>query len=181
MRETTVEKQTAAVVANDGAIEGALAELDTKLAAWLAAMREGQAALLEVGTPAACASEESRPPEAAAAADSDQKPSGAGRRGSKLFQGQVPRVPATRCDHQMSKTPALPPVDETALSKDDEALLASLDAETAGAIQIKRRLTGNKRSVRELLEEIQSEPTPVRDSDLDRRRWWRRNDERDDG
>ncbi len=57
---------------------------------------------------------------------------------------------------------------------DDERLLETLDPDTANAIRVKRRLCGDKRSVRELLEEVQAaragKPPP-------RKRWWRRGDE----
>jgi len=57
---------------------------------------------------------------------------------------------------------------------DDEALLESLDAEIANAIRVKRRLSPN-RSVRDLLEELQSSRA-LGDSGKSKR-WWRRRNE----
>jgi hypothetical protein len=58
----------------------------------------------------------------------------------------------------------------------DEALLRTLDPETAHAIRVKRRLTQGARSVRELLDEYraaQAQPQ-AQSSRPDRRGWWRR-------
>ena len=63
---------------------------------------------------------------------------------------------------------------ESGLGEDDEALLAELDEETASAIRVKRRLSNNQRSVRELLEEIRAERKMVDDQAQPRTQWWRR-------
>lgn len=74
------------------------------------------------------------------------------------------------------------PVDEPPMSadgtrpgspEDDEALLATLDEQTLAAIRVKRRLGGTRRSVRELLEEIQCEKPAVKDKPQQRKSWWR--------
>lgn len=81
---------------------------------------------------------------------------------------------------------AVPPADSAASSEtsvapvepelDDEQLLASLDPETANAVRVRRRLSRDKRPIRELVAEIQAarraEPTPT----SARKRWWRRSD-----
>ena len=51
--------------------------------------------------------------------------------------------------------PDAPPPSEPD-EEDDEALLASLDEETAGAIRVMRRLSADKKSVRELLHQYQA-------------------------
>ncbi|MFQ5806116.1 MAG: hypothetical protein ACE5I3_06675 [Phycisphaerae bacterium] len=181
MSETTVETHTAGLRAHDGLIESALAELDARLSAWLAAMREGQTAVLSGVSQLVSVAEESRRLARVAADGSDRRPSTATRRGGQLFQGQVPSATATRSQQQTSETPAPPSIDEAALTEDDQALLASLDAETASAIQVKRRLANNQRSVRELLQEIRSEQTAVDDTESQRTRWWRRGNERQEG
>jgi hypothetical protein len=63
---------------------------------------------------------------------------------------------------------------ELGLGEDDEALLAELDEETASAVRVKRRLSNNQRSVRELLEEIRAERKVADDQGRPRTQWWRR-------
>lgn len=57
---------------------------------------------------------------------------------------------------------------------EDEALLASLDPETAGVLRVKRRLTGGRKRVKELLEEYQA--THGKPADAPRKKsWWKGN------
>ncbi len=59
-------------------------------------------------------------------------------------------------------------------SADDEQLLASLDEQTQAAIHVKRRLFGDQKSVRELLDEM-SQPESVQQTTKPQpKRWWRR-------
>lgn len=63
---------------------------------------------------------------------------------------------------------------EQSESADDEQLLASLDEQTRAAIHVKRRLFGNQKSVRELLDEM-SQPESVQQTTKPQpKRWWRR-------
>jgi hypothetical protein len=181
MSETTVQERMAALRTDDGLIEGAVAELNTKLAAWVAAMRRGQAALLDDGvrvsaapTGEACSKQPT--------ASCEQRHGTAIRRGGKLFAGQVPTSTAAEYHRPTSgaPTPALTHEAASPADDDDEALLAGLDAETASAIQVKRRLAGNQRSVRELLDEIRSEESAAKQAESERTRWWRRGNERRD-
>ncbi len=56
--------------------------------------------------------------------------------------------------------PAPADADESAAGNDeDEALLATLDVQIAERIRVKRRLSGNRRPVRELLAELEAEAT----------------------
>ncbi len=182
MGETTVQERMAALRTDDGLIDGAVAELDTKLAAWLAAMKERQAALPDDGARPSAAPPEDTSLGRPAAGGSDLGQDVAGRSASKLFRGQVPTATVVGYHRQASEAPAALPTDEAAApeDEDDEVLLACLDAETASAIQVKRRLTGNKRSVRELLDEIRLEHPTAKQTDSERTRWWRRGNERHD-
>jgi hypothetical protein len=67
--------------------------------------------------------------------------------------------------------------DERPAPEDDEALLAGLDEETAKLIRVKQRLSGGTQSVRELLEQVQTEHDPKLDKPQQRSRWWRRSNE----
>lgn len=60
---------------------------------------------------------------------------------------------------------------------DGEALLKSLDADTANAIRVKRRLSNEKREVHDLLEELRAMQKKPGQSGGDKKRWWRRKDE----
>jgi hypothetical protein len=141
MNAEKADKQVVALRADDS-IDKALAELDSRLSAWLSAVQAGQAALLN----------------AADRIVGGKPAQSSGSRGAaKLFEGQVPGL-APEHDRQM---PALRPAPEDsvpAMTEEDEALLASLDAETANLVRVKRRLAGNRKSVRELLEELRSGP-----------------------
>jgi ElaB/YqjD/DUF883 family membrane-anchored ribosome-binding protein len=141
MNADKADKQVVALQADDS-IDKALAELDSRLSAWLSAVQAGQAALLN----------------AADRIVGDKPAQSSGPRGAaKLFEGQVPGL-APEHDRQM---PALRPASEDGvptMTEEDEALLASLDAETANLVRVKRRLAGNRRSVRELLEELRLGP-----------------------
>ena len=57
-------------------------------------------------------------------------------------------------------------------ASEDEQLLASLDPETAKAIRVMRRMRGDKKSVRELLEQYQGGPTTKGESS--KKSWFRR-------
>lgn len=61
----------------------------------------------------------------------------------------------------------------TAETGEDEALLASLDPETAKAIRVMRRMSGGRKSVRELLEQYGATPPPSR-SEPAKKSWFRR-------
>jgi myosin heavy subunit len=62
------------------------------------------------------------------------------------------------------------PVPET---NEDEALLASLDPETAKAIRVMRRMGGGRKSVRELLQQYQNARATAR-NEATRKSWFRR-------
>ncbi len=64
------------------------------------------------------------------------------------------------------------PQAESQEASEDEQLLASLDPETAKAIRVMRRMRGDKKSVRELLEQYQGAPTTKAESS--KKSWFRR-------
>lgn len=80
------------------------------------------------------------------------------------------------------RTPLMQPANADAAQTEpapltDEALLQTLDPETAQAIRVKRRLCSNSRSVRELLDEYQASQAAERarpQAPARRKRgWWR--------
>lgn len=208
MDTATVDKRMAALRADDGGIARLLAELDVKFDAWLAAMRAAQAAA--TGRPAAAADPPVAPPAATAprAAEAPPAPT-TGAHAAPPPEGRAaePRAPAPptagtepkarrgggaaekpgprlfRGGRPERSQPEPAAGEDAGLSADDAALLATLDAETANAIRVKRRLTGGRKSVRELLQELRAgppaaapRPPPERGSGSGRR-WWRRGDE----
>lgn len=141
MNSAPYEERLAALQVDDRRLDECLAELDTRMSAWLAAVRAAHDALIR-GT----ALQVTRPANSAA-----------------------PPTVAPRAD----ASPAAPPLD-------GEALLATLDEDTANAIRVKRRLTHGRRSVRDLLEELRSTPAPAAAEAAPAQkkpRWWRRRDE----
>jgi hypothetical protein len=62
----------------------------------------------------------------------------------------------------------------SASDEEDEALLASLDPETAKAIRVMRRLSIEKKSVRELLAEYTHTRSDQDPAEGRRRSWWSR-------
>lgn len=58
--------------------------------------------------------------------------------------------------------------------EEEDALLASLDTETATLIRVKRRLSSTPRSVRELLDEVRAEQSRAEGEKKETSRWWRR-------
>lgn len=177
MSRPPAEKQTAALDEGQGDIAAALADLDTKLAAWLEAMCESQSAVSDQTPRESCSISRSETPAGEQAPDGcaqqdDAMPQG----GAELFDGPLPtEVAEAEAEPVQSATPvekAAEPVE------DDQALLASLDEDTANAIRVKRRLSNNQRGVREMLEEIRLEraqrgKTRANAMNL-RRTWWRR-------
>ena len=109
--------------------------------------------------------EASAPP---AAVSQAAKPEIVTQRG--LFQKQSAGQSAVVAD--MEPSPATSG-DQSGQPEDDEALLASLDEQTQAAIRVKRRLCGNRRSVRELLEDIQREKPAEQSKPQQRKSWWR--------
>ncbi len=82
-----------------------------------------------------------------------------------------PSPPADPVAKQAPATGAGPVSDAAA---EDEALLAQLDPETANALRVKRRLTGNRKSIRQLLDEMRASGGPGAVPPAAKsKRWWR--------
>ena len=223
METTALNKQLAALRADDGVIKQRLAELDAKFAAWITAMRDGQQALLNrVRQPASPSSEtepetstqaldepppkpespkeppvepvagdpqpvaevkQPAPEEKVKSTPANRRPAPATEESephSPLFSGKSRRRIANSRDD--TDAPADPK-----LTEEDRALLAKLDDETANAIRVKQRLTGHRKSVRELLSELSGAPRDIIEDEQERdhgkdksgKRWWRRGQEQD--
>ena len=182
---------------DDGSIERALAGVESKLAAWSAAMVDAQTALAQAAeacAPRASAAKEPQPvwgetrggpvEDLPAVGEANQGPQVVGelQRDSGAAAGED-KVPGRRPESE----PGSPTGDEPGGSRspgetgesgspaeDEEALLASVDEETAAAIRIMRRLAPHRRSVRELIEQYQStRPLPAA-AQPKRRSWWTR-------
>ena len=99
----------------------------------------------------------------------DRNPATPERRGSFGIRaiGPVQAEPAPASE----SSPGTPPTP----IHEDETLLASLDAETAKAIRVMRRLSMGTRSVRELLAEYQATPTASKNARPAKKSWFSRN------
>jgi hypothetical protein len=169
---------------DDGAIEDAINDLDAKIAAWVDAMNRASAALAQV-TRAECAAprnvevpappstaepviaEDAAPQDVSAEAlsgvvtlpggNKSKKPIGLKAKLLKL--GGSPKSseqkPETAPVDEAPTSPVIAEKSQQELEDEDEALLARLDPKVAKSIRIKRRLSRGKKSVRELINEMQ--------------------------
>jgi len=204
MSSHSLDNQFAALREGDALVAGALTELEAKLAQWLSAMREGQAVISDgLGrlddapatpeprralpedahepaeapadeTPAADAVEAVVEQPVTAAAPVDDEPEAEVESVGGMFQ--MPSDDAGRETEQNVAGAAGDNV-EPPEPEDDETLLASLDDETAAEIRVKRRLCNNRRSVRELLEEMKNEKPAQDEKTRQRKSWWRKTNE----
>jgi hypothetical protein len=87
---------------------------------------------------------------------------------SEIPQPQKPAKRRGRGAEHKATTP------NRASKEEDEALLASLDPETAKAIRVMRRLSIEKKSVRELLEEYKATNAGHTPADNRKKSWWSR-------
>ncbi|MEW6252395.1 MAG: hypothetical protein AB1716_17285 [Planctomycetota bacterium] len=158
MTALDLQQRCQSLSADDGDIERALAALDVDLRGWVAALRtlkdlmDAERLWNAVEPPAP------PPPPADSAA-----PERVGESG------------ATTPD----AAPAADGEDPGDTHSADEALLNALDPELARAIRVKRRLTGKRRSVQELIAEAQSGRRAARGKDApagQRKAWWRKRD-----
>jgi len=74
----------------------------------------------------------------------------------------------------VSDTTASRPAGRSVAQEEDEALLASLDPETAKAIRVMRRLSFENKSVRELLEEHKQTRNGSESAEPRKKSWWSR-------
>ncbi len=192
MAEHTLAVQ---VPAEDGAIREAFEMLDAQMDAWLSAMRriddvlrrgmsatpstpaaesvEDSAAVL-VASSTAQAARTIEPPApqpplptpAPLAVERVEVPSVVPVPPSPTPCAVTPNAPVA------SQTEAAVPSAAVATRSDDEALLASLDPETAKAIRVMRRLSMSQKSVRQLLEEHQAKPAAQPAANAKKSRWW---------
>ncbi len=186
MEAATLEQRISALQAEDDVIRQRLAELDAKLTTWLAAI--GQEPLVIEPEPAAVETEpaagqpEPTVPEEEAVAGADEP----GTVESPVAETREPEPEPEPPADVLESAPEVAPEPESdeegaaaaaAASAEDEALLATLDEETANAIRVRRRISRGRRSVQELLEEIQSTRPSAKGPGPQRKRWWRSRNE----
>jgi len=145
------------VPADDGALDRALADLNAKLEAWSHAIVHAQSSLTGIlrGEKTVHATPRAKP--ATTRVTPEPKVS--------------PPKPAT----PVVETPmdAPPPATTPAVSNEDEALLASLDPKIAHKVQVLRRLPGQTKSVRELIEKVTAAPAHD-ETHATKKSFWRR-------
>jgi hypothetical protein len=172
MDTTTADIALAGVPQDDGSIARALEDADARFEAWSDAMFQAQDSLSEWAARSADRAAEpqspSAPPETATTEDQayplpEREPAGAGEtRLDAAAPAEVPEAPGE----------AEPPAGQA--DEDEEALMAALDAETAAAVRVMRRITSSGKSVRELIEEYQSAPVSAAGTHPPKRSWWSR-------
>lgn len=157
MNVSELQDRISAIRADEAAVQDALSGFQNALDAWLTAMT-GVHDLLAAAS--------------AAASGTPAKPlvvSGG------LVTAEA--APAPPVEKSMFSSPVRPVFAQEAPStaepisdEEEQALLDSLDEETAGAIRVRRRLSGGRKSVRDLLAEIQSEHRTQDQSQ--KKGWW---------
>ncbi len=211
MSADSVNKRMEALREGDQAITHALSELDTKLAAWVAAMEQGQGLIAHGLEQSVAAVDEE--PVAVGPAESEEAVAEIAEVAEVAEAGEVVEASESvtepeavedmetvesiefeesasgmfqiprqaRATAESGEPEASAPESGADSEEDDEALLAQLDEETAKMIRVKRRLCNNQRSVRELLAEVQREEPPAEGHSQQRKQWWRLGHERQDG
>ncbi|MFA5863440.1 MAG: hypothetical protein WC975_02000 [Phycisphaerae bacterium] len=146
--------KTGALPADDGTMAKALADLDAKLEAWSGAITHAQTSLKSLITQ-----------------QNTQQTKPAVSRERVIAQTRNPSAASPPNPPKIAE-----PVKEKALPSpnEDEALLASLDPETARKIQVLRRLSGNTKSVRELLEKHSVTASTPPATPSNKKNFWRR-------
>jgi len=158
---------------DNGSIEQALSQADEKLAAWTAAMIEAQARLTPMGpvSDVPCAPADEALPEETQAPPSNPET-------VNDIDPSPGMVSEPEPERELPDNDACPAADEqpesAADGDDDEALLASLDTDTANAIRVMRRLSPGQESVRELLKRHQKTKSTRKSSPEKRTSWFSR-------
>lgn len=182
--------------ADEGAFEQAVGMLESRLSAWIDAVRDVHA-LLQSG--AATAANDTRersaaPPETAnapvaapepghgataTAKPADKPATSDAKRSERDATGDPARTPAAAKGPAKSKgiVPAAPAepattvsAAESAASDDEAALMAGLDPQVAAQVRMLRRLGGNTRPLRELIQEVTAAETAPKEQ---KKSWWR--------
>jgi hypothetical protein len=153
-------------------IRRALADVDARLSAWVAAVAGAK--------PAEPQRAEAQP----AASPSPQKVEPAAVQPLPVVaEAPAPVAEVIAAQVQAVEPPPAPaepeptapsPAARDATREEDEALMASLDPETAQAIKVMRRLSFEDKSVRQLLEEYEQTRQSQGASDNRKKSWWSR-------
>jgi hypothetical protein len=161
MNVSDLQHRISAIRADEAAVQDALSGLQSSLDAWLTAMT-GVHDLLA----------------AAAGVAAGELPKPQIESGGLVTAAEPAPLPSLPpAEKSMFSSPVRPaarpevtdPVDPVS-DEEDQALLESLDSETAGAIRVRRRLSGGRKSVRDLLAEIQTERKSPDQSQ--KKGWW---------
>jgi hypothetical protein len=164
---------------DDGRLNDALADFNSKLAAWSGAIHHAQSSLRDIlryqlGSP----TEEldfSRVEgiaESPSEIEAEQPAPSSEEKVSVSQEPCVETIKAVEVETPVLVESAKP--SEPINDNDDETLLATLDPETAKRIQVLRRLSGQKKSVRELLEKHQMTTAPSVPNQPSKKSFWRR-------
>lgn len=158
MNVSDLQHRISAIRADEAAVQDALSSLRGSLDEWLEAMSGVHDLLANAAS--------------AAAGEKPRKPLVASG-GLVTAEGVAPAAP----EKSLFSSPVRPvqveekpEVSDPVSDEEDQALLESLDADTAGAIRVRRRLSGGRKSIRDLLAEIQAEKKSPDQSQ--KKGWW---------
>jgi len=180
MKEKTADILSISLPPEDGSIDRAFAELGARLSAWSAAFSQAQDGLRQMdarhavgsGDPVTCCSDpvgvEMDGGVMTATADPLSTES---TESPQPSESEVEKVTeADRRPDEPSDIAPTPPVRQDA--DDDEEFLATLDPETVNAIRIRRRLSPEKKSVRQMLDAYLVSRPAIDPAVQQKKTWW---------
>jgi len=169
------------VPAEDGTIQRAFENLDARMDAWLAEMKrierslastDGGGAIEPEALSASTVTVEDAPPPAETS-DPPSEPPPAGVE-SAIPVAETVESPAQPASASTNRECAPPPSSAIPVDPQDEALLATLDEQTAQAIRVMRRLCMNRKTVKQLLAEYEARKAGPPGSSTRPKSWFRR-------
>jgi hypothetical protein len=177
------------VPVEDDAVKQAFDQLDVQMEAWLASMKRIEAQLQTKRSPCPSTPSVSEVPQLNEAKPSVPEsqvamtpvslaPAGTVSAGEKLVPTDKPATLTVATPAEAAATvpdPSTEPPAAKPVESDDETLLAGLDEETAKAIRVMRRLSNDRRSIRDLLAEYRSKPpSKSAEQPAKSKSWWSR-------
>ena len=177
MDRTTADITDIRVPGEDGVIVQAMGRLDEGLAAWTSAMREAcrqVAASVAARTASAVESPLPATPLVTAPIETHVEsaaPVAAEPQGQVMTSPEPVVLPPTPVE-VTSETVAVEPAQPPSPADDDETLLTSLDPETAKMIRVMRRLSTERKSVREWIKEVETNKSAQQPAAQPKKKSW---------
>ncbi len=166
MNATVSDMYPLSLALDDGRLDEALADLNSKLTAWSGAISHAQSLLIERLRHEPITSVHPPIHASCSSVQVAEEPT------FQETEDSTPELP-----HDDTTSPAAPIAENPALvstSPEDEALLATLDPDTVLKVQVLRRLSNYRKSVRELLEKHHISQPASDPGQAKKKSFWRR-------